>query len=265
LLVDIKVIRLNMIVEMRLRTISKKIAIMLMLGVAGFAGPASADNLVQNGNFETGAFPSGSGQIGYLGTSIANWNSAQVDPGTPGYNLVFVPGDDTAVVQPDPGVLSLYAPAGPDTLVGGGGNFIAGDPDFRTSALSQTIDGLVVGQNYILTFDFAGAQQTGFDGETTEGWQVSLGSDTQSTSILNNAEHGFTGWFTATMNFTATSTSEILSFLALGGPSGSQPPFALLDNVSLDLSVPEPMTLSVFGIGLVGAAAWKRRKASKKA
>jgi hypothetical protein len=249
--------------------ISKKIALALMLGVTGFAGSAEAANLVQNGNFETVNAPNGSGQLNFspnfmMATTVANWTSATAGS-IPSYNLLFLPSDGTAFVQPDPGVLSLYAPAGPDNLPGGGGNFIASDPDYRSGALSQVINGLTVGKSYTLTFDYAGAQQVGFDGATTEGWQVSLGSETYNTATLNNANHGFTGWFSATMNFTATSTSEVLSFLATGGPSGTQPPFSLLDNVALNLNVPEPMTLSVFGIGLVGAAAWKRRKASKKA
>jgi hypothetical protein len=245
-------------------TISKKtVAAALMFGVVGFVGPAYAVNLVQNGNFETGNFPHGSGQVGFQGTSLANWTNGNINPSTPAYNLIFLPGDTTAGAQE--GSVSLYAPAGPDTLAGGGGNFIAGDPDFNNGPLNQTITGLTVGASYTLTFDYAGAQQMGFNGATQEGWQVSLGSETHTTPILNNAEHGFTGWFAATMSFTATSTSEVLSFLAVGGPSGTQPPFVLLDNVALNLSVPEPMTLSVFGIGLVGAAAWRRRKAAKKA
>lgn len=248
--------------------ISKKVALALMLGVTCFAGSAEAANLVQNGGFETVTAPNGSGQLNFspnfmMQTSAANWSSATAASFFPSYNMLYVAGDPSAEARQ--GVVTLYAPAGADNLPGGGGNFIASDPDYESGALSQTIVGLTVGKSYTLTFDYAGAQQQGFDGATTEGWQVSLGSETHNTLTLNNADHGFTGWFSATMNFTATSTSEVLSFLATGGPSGTQPPFVLLDNVNLDLSVPEPMTLSVFGIGLVGAAAWKRRKASKKA
>jgi hypothetical protein len=255
-------------VENSMANISKKVALALMLGVTGFAGSAEAANLVQNGGFEVVTAPNGSGQLNFtpnfmMQTSVANWSSATTASFFPAYNFLFVTGDNTAVGRE--GTVSLWAPAGPDTLPGGGGNFIASDPQYDAGALSQTINGLTIGASYTLTFDYAGAQQTTYSGDTTEGWQVSLGSETHTTATLTNLSHGFTGWFSATMNFTATSTSEVLSFLATGGPSGSQPPFVLLDNVALNLSVPEPMTLSVFGIGLVGAAAWKRRKASKKA
>jgi hypothetical protein len=243
--------------------ISKTVALALMLGVAGAAGSAEAANLVVNGNFENTVTPTGSSQINWAGASVNNWTSAAAGA-NPGYNFIYVSGDGTANSRFGANTVSLWNVIN-DTRPGGGNNFIASDPQFDTGPLSQTINGLTIGSVYTLTFDWAGAQQQGRDGATTEAWQVSLGSETHSTATLNNANHGFTGWFTATLGFTATSTSEVLSFLATGGPSGTEPPFVLLDNVSLDLRVPEPMTLSVFGIGLVGAAAWKRRKNSKKA
>lgn len=243
--------------------ISKKAALALMLGVAGFAGSADAANLVVNGNFENTVTPSGSSQINWAGASVNNWTSAPAGA-NPSYNFIFVSGDGSANSRFGANALSLWSVTN-DTRPGGGNNFIGSDPAFDAGSLSQTISGLTVGAAYTLTFDWAGAQQLGFNGATTEAWQVTLGSETHSTATLNNVNHGFTGWFTATLGFTATSTSEVLSFLATGGPSGTEPPFVLLDNVSLDQRVPEPMTLSVFGIGLVGAAAWKRRKNSKKA
>jgi hypothetical protein len=242
---------------------SKKVALALILGAAGFSGSAEAANLVLNGNFETTVTPSGSSQINWGGASVANWTSAAAGA-NPSYNFIYVNGDGTANSRFGANSVSMWSVTN-DTRPGGGGNFIASDPAFDVGTLSQTINGLTVGASYTLTFDWAGAQQLAFSGATTEAWQVSLGSETHSTATLNNVSHGFTGWFTATMGFTATSTSEVLSFLSTGGPSGTQPPFVLLDNVALNMNVPEPMTLSVFGIGLVGAAAWKRRKNSKKA
>ena len=74
---------------------------------------------------------------------------------------------------------------------------------------------------------------------------------------------GFSGWMQETMTFTATSTSETLSSLAIGTPSG-QPPFALLDGVTLS-DVPEPASwgLMVSGlVGLIGYMRWRRRPSS---
>ena len=57
-------------------------------------------------------------------------------------------------------------------------------------------------------------------------------------NVVTVASHSSTAWVTQTLYFTATATTQILSFLAVGTPTG-EPPFALLGGVSLD-AVPEP-------------------------
>jgi PEP-CTERM motif len=56
----------------------------------------------------------------------------------------------------------------------------------------------------------------------------------------------------------------LLSFLATGGPSQTQPPFSLLDGVSMTqvTSTPEPAswTMLVGGLGLLGCARFTRAK-----
>jgi hypothetical protein len=58
--------------------------------------------------------------------------------------------------------------------------------------------------------------------------------------------------------FTATATSQALSFLAAGGSNGA-PPMALLDGISID-PVPEPASIAIFGLGLLGLAGLRRRR-----
>ena len=123
-------------------------------------------------------------------------------------------------------------------------------------AISQTVNGLTIGGNYALTFYWAAAQQQGFTGSTTEQWKVTLGSQEQDTAILDNVNHGFTGWKSQTFTYTATATSELLSFLAVGTPNGV-PPFALLDGVSMD-PVPEPDAYALIGIGLLSIPILRR-------
>jgi hypothetical protein len=91
---------------------------------------------------------------------------------------------------------------------------------------------LTSGQKYTVSFWYAGAQQSGFDSNTTERWMVSPGNQTLSTAVLNDPNHGFTGRVYTSLTFTATGSSEVLSFLANGTPNG-EPPFSLLDGVSM--------------------------------
>ena len=220
------------------------------LAFLAFALAARADiNLVQNGGFEqtTCADPSApnclTGQFSVTGgapavTSVANWS-------TTGYNFVFASGAGdttgsytnqfTAAVSlwgPNNGVNNGLTAASP-----AGGNYIAMDSDFEVGPVTQTINDLVVGQKYTLSFYWAGAQQFTFRGATTDQITASLGGESHSTGVYSNPDQGFSGWMLQTFNYTATSTSETLSFLASGAPQ--LPPFALLDGVSLT-ATPEP-------------------------
>lgn len=202
---------------------------------------------------------------------------------TAGYNFIVRGSDATKVDGIDTnsqGSLYLWGKTSDDRRApsngfttsnnGTGGNFLAADGAYQQSVIAQTISGLTIGQKYVLSFDYAGAQQHGYDGATTEGWTAIFAetdfSDAQSysTPILNNVSHGFTGWNTVSTVFTATSTTEILGFLANGTPDG-KPPFSLLDNVSLQNytapSVPEPATWAMMlaGFGFIGTAMRRKR------
>src|ERR1017187_3531173 len=173
-------------------------------------------NLVTNGSFESN---SGNGQVGY-NTSITGWS---VPSG--GYTFLFAPGTaDTSGANGQYGYLSLWGPGngsnnGLPATSPDGGYYLASDGAFQVQPIQQTINGLTIGHNYMLGFLWGGAQQIGFTGATTEQWQVSLGNSTQLTSVLNNASQGFTGWEHVNKTFTATNTSEVLSFLAIGTPA----------------------------------------------
>ena len=243
----------------------------LGLAVVGATGAAQAQSVL-NGNFSTLTGQPCTGGSTEFGAKMGG-NQCVADWTGSGYTFIFEtptgPANDA-----NPPDVTLDPSTTFDTLTGGGGNFIAADPVFENpSEVTQTITGLTSGASYVLAFDYAGTQQTTFSGITTEGWTVSLGTGVgalvpTNTTILTDPSQGFTGWFNDSISFTANASSELLTFLSIGGPANTQPPFALLDNVSITptTKVPEPMTLSLFGAGLAGlagAAALRRRKKAK--
>jgi len=209
-----------------------------------FAASATshATELVQNGDFASNA---GLGQLGY-NTSATDWSNP-----SPQYNFVFSSSDPTGVVNGQYGGLSLINVSAPPA----GADFVGADADFQTGPIQQTINGLTVGNSYDLTFYWAASQQTGFTGNTTQQFQVSLGSETENTPIFHLPSQTFSGWMPESMTFTATSNSEVLSFLAAGNPQ--VPPFTLLTDVSMESTnspVPEPETWSLLLTGLMAGA-----------
>jgi hypothetical protein len=239
------------------------------ISLLAFAISAQANNLIVNGSFEsitTG--PNGPGQFddSFPYTLVPGWDST-------GYNFIFGPGsaDTTGSWTSEFNAsLTLWGPNngsnnGLPATSPDGGNFLAADGAYQIGAVTQTISGLTIGDSYALSFYWAGAQQNGFDGPNTEQWAVSFGSQEQDTVVLNNADHGFTGWQFQTFTFTADNTSDLLSFLAVGTPNGV-PPFSLLDGVTLNdtSSTPEPGTVILVVGGLMAALGARRLKRSFK-
>jgi hypothetical protein len=162
----------------------------------------------------------------------------------------------------------LYAPGvpvwGPFPNPPLGGNFLQSDGSSGLAApVTQTINSLVVGQTYNLSFYQAGGQQVNDYGATSDYWQVSLGSQTQNSALMSVPSAGVFPWQAQTMPFTATSTSEVLSFLAVG--SGGLPPMVFLANPDLESTVPEPSApLLLVGVGSVAAIGRFGRRALAK-
>ena len=221
----------------------------------------AAVNLVMNGDFETTTM-----------TTPQQMNTANVASwSTTGYSFIFFPGtaDTTGSYTPQfNGNLTLWGPknggigALPATSPTGG-NFVAADGAFETAPITQVVNGLAAGTNYLLTFWWAGAQQAGFYGDTTESWGVTFGNQSYSTPTTKTPSQGFSPWRQASVVFSATAASQALSFLASGAPTGGQPPFSLLDGVSL-VAAPEPATWAVLVAGLAGAAAFTTRRRRPK-
>ena len=197
----------------------------------------------------------GTGDIG-TNTAGANSGNPKEAPGQYNYNGYGT----TYMWGPNNGSANGLPSTNP-----AGGNFIAMDGAYEVGAVSQTITGLTVGKVYALKFYWAAAQQQSFTGATTENITATLGSQSFTTTTYDLTSEGFSGWMQQTFDFTATSTSETLSFLAAGTPSG-EPPFTLLGGVDLEL-VPDTsnwMGFAGFGAACIvfqGARRRYRRKA----
>ena len=251
----------------------------------GASYSAKADFLpnVQNLNFTlyTGADPKGY----FTDVNPVGWVG--------GGGLIFVASPAVGHRATD-GYLDTYGNPGPDLP----GNYVMadGNPDYEGS-FSQTITGLTAGVTYQLSFYQAGSQQTGFANglPTTEQWVVSLGDNPLSlchncgpvdpvygqtssyyntdplasvvlSPLMTTPAGGTTNWEYVSVNLTAHSTSALLSFLAWGdkGSTINLPPIVFLSNTNAppDL-VPEPATLSLMGVGILGLGAVARRRSTK--
>ncbi len=256
-----------------------RLALSAVLVCLGCSAAAKADVIkinVVNGGFEDLAVAGKSNQLNYHvdgGTAVqqvTGWTNGS-SGSVPGYNFVYTgstaSGSAYGKAYGTAGNVSLWGMQdgvsngiGPSPL---GGNFLGMDGVYQEAAISQQLTGLTVGMETKVYFYYAGAQQYGFDGRTTEGFKVSLsdGTTTEShnTAILSNDSHGFTGWHYTYLDFTATSTTETLSFLALGTPNGV-PPFSLLDGVSVVQVTPEPSSLALLGTGILSVGGFVRRR-----
>ena len=228
----------------------------------GQAAEAAQLNLVTNGNFDTTTYTHNN-QFGtpYGGQGVTGWT------GGGGYELYFFAGTastNSADSQYDSGYNTgsekFYTM--PASISGGTtGNFVAldGDPAVGGGgSISQTISGLTIGTNYLLSFDWATGQLQSRSGATTDNVLATLGGQSFQTATVADASQSSTPWLTQTFLYRATATTETLTFLAQGTPSGL-PPMVALDGVSL-VAAPEPASIAMFGTALAVLGFFYRRQ-----
>jgi hypothetical protein len=246
-------------VDMRMKLLSTVAAVAAVMAIGT---SASAFEFVQNGSFEDSSYAANSQFGGVSGGSytasqgVDGWTGA----GGSALQFYFVGGTQTSVSATnrydDP---KAYFYPSLNTLSPDGGNFVGLDGDSAVQGgISQTINGLVVGEYYNLNFNWGAGQLINRSGATTEQLQITFGSDVVNTGVLPVASGAFSGWQNGHFQFQATSTSQVLSFLSIGTPNGL-PPIAVLDGISLT-AVPEPTTWAMMLLGFGGIGAMIRRR-----
>ncbi len=251
-----------------------------LLAAFGTADPAAAQ-LVTNGGFET--FTTGSGgdrgfQSGY--GSLSGWTLSTTN--NFGYAGIITSSNANSSYTANGVGITLANPGNtsgvPSITVASGNNMLAWENAGNTCGcyIYQTITGLVQNASYTLSFSEAGAVWSGgASAATSDRWMVGWGTSasnsvanqapSQTVSLNGTTTKGFTGWVQQQMSLVATSTTMVLSFMANHPTGVSQPPFALLDGVTLTqtTTVPEPasalLVISAIG-GMIGLRRAARRR-----
>ena len=222
--------------------------------------------------------------LSYTGSAPKNSFNA-VDPigWTGGTGLIYIDAPGTSTTSPVTACGTIYLSTWgcPSTLnIPGGYNEVQadGNPAFE-SGFNYTVHGLTPGQTYALSFYQAASQQGpnsgAFTGATTEQWIVALGTtgltdcagclgngnssysnadpnaSIAKTTLMTTPSEGLTDWNYVTINLTADSATDVLSFLAWGdnGNTANLPPMVFLTGVNSPggLSAPEPENLVLLG------------------
>ncbi len=246
------------------------------IAAACVAAPARA-SLIQNGNFsQTTATTTYNGVTVGTETTNANlpgWQFTGCNSSNCGFSFLATGNLATNGWYDAQDGHESFAGASPGTIPGSGNAFMS-DANYSTQAIYQAVSGLNVGDTYTLAFSQAAFEQQGYAGGFTSNWAVGLGNGTFSTTnytvqqsgTMTVPSGGATGWTQQTMTFVANAATETLFFFATAS-SGANPPFLLLDGVSLNdtttapaAAVPEPATLALTAIGLLGTIAVRRRR-----
>jgi hypothetical protein len=248
--------------------------------------PVGATNLIMDGNF-TG-IPAGAtqGTNGYWAAPVAGgaaptgWSVEIPSPSNSPLDCVLTHPTNASITNSNGNVCGVaegqnwgFRVALPAGGVPGGGNVFAMDAQSTggnyTAPLYQQITGLTAGNMYALTFYASADQQSGFTQSITAQWGVDAygGTALPPTSAASYSAVGSmmapgAAWMLETFMFKAAASTETIAFLALSNDTTAGPPFALLSNVSLT-ATPEPGTMMLLGLGLLGIPVLRKRRKKK--
>jgi hypothetical protein len=284
-----------MIVSSRKSTSIALAAIGISLGVVG---AARADAVLPVTNLTFNVFDNNS----FNGTKEQFNNAAPTGWSTGGTSTASLIGVGAQGYETSSdGIYAVYPGTGFSVTVPAGTNFYQadGNPGFESTIL-QTISGLKAGTTYDLQFQQAAGQQDSpsFIAATTEQWKVFLGVGGIGTSCTNNPcivtgtndnieedstpmstpGEGNVDWNSVLLKFTPTAAdltnilpngtgTAVLTFLAWGdsGNTTNEPPTVFLEGVNTTpIPAPEPATLSLLGVSILGIAGMVRHRRGKR-
>jgi hypothetical protein len=222
----------------------KKILVAAFAAVAFAAPAAQATNLVTNGDFETGAFSpwSASSSNSDTGGCNAGWNVSSSGSATGCSSVASPLGSNFAAYQAFDGTgpktrtlqQSISIPTGLLTAVL---NFSQAY-SFSYSGLSRFLDVDIIDGGTTINLFHEVMPSTG-----TVSWTPT--SQDVAAALANEAGHS------VQLEFIASIPSSFT------GPAGFS-----LDNVTLDVTVPEPASMALLGAGLASLGAVRRRRAT---
>ena len=201
--------------------------------------------------------------------SIVNGSfEAQTNYGTSGdgsIDFTFYPDGWTPLVAGGEGLQSWGNAPSPDGGKYWGTQYLIasvwnGHTMFDAGGLSQTVNGLTVGQTYQISF-YTMANPA-YNKNVPAYWAVTFGGSTANGTTVTASTPGT--WSQDKLNFVATSSSQTLTFSSvfLNAMPGATPEILNLDGISIS-AVPEPST---WGLMLAGFTALglclRRRRAS---
>ncbi|REL26241.1 hypothetical protein DXX93_06355 [Thalassotalea euphylliae] len=233
-------------------TLFKRISLFSILLAASHTASAS---LIVNGSFEQLSFTDNSNEQGQVfNTNLADFadkNGAwDVFYNLPGWQTSYGNGIElqkNVVTSSQDGDYHVEL----DSHISGSSN----------SMMTQIIDSLVIGQNYLLEFYYMPRTHSNDDNGINVYWHdanVSFDHSMQAQHVANGNRSSIPNWQLESVSFTASATEMALSFASVGRQNTLG---GLVDNVSL-IAVSEPPAIAL-ALSAAAIFGFRRRQKSK--